>query len=226
MEAFSIGIKRRTTGGKGSAQRVRREGNIPAIVYHRGEESIPTVVSKNDFQNLAERSSHTQIYQFKTDIKELDGRSALVKEIQRDYIKGTVLHVDFQALRDDEEIRIEVTLKIVGEPYGVKNEGGILTVATHEVEVSCLPKDIPLAIPVDVSELRLGDSLHISDIVLPSGVRLETDGDEPVASVTAPQAVVEPQAATPVEGEAAATEGVEGAAAAGAASGSDKKEKE
>lgn len=225
MEAFSIAIKRRVAGGKAPAQRVRREGNIPSIVYQRGGESIPASISKNEFQHLAERSSHSQIFQFKSDDKELEGRSALVKEIQRDHVRGSVLHVDFQALRDDEEIRVEITLKIIGEAYGVKNEGGILTVATHEVEISCLPKDIPLAIPVDVSELKLGDSIHVRDLVMPSGVTLETDGDEPVASVTAPQAVVETTAATPVEGEAAiAAEGAEGAPAASASA--DKKEKE
>lgn len=225
MEPFSLVIERREAAGKGPAQRVRRGGNIPAIVYHRGEASIPSVVSKNDFQNLAGMASHTQIFQFKSKDKGLDGKSALVKEIQRDHIKGSVLHVDFQALRDDEEIRIEVTLKIVGDPYGVKNEGGILTVQTHEIEISCLPKDIPLYIPVDVSELKLGDSLHVRDLTIPSGVRLETDGEEPVASVTAPQAVVEPQAAAPAEGEAAEGAAAEGGEAA-AAAGSEKKEKE
>lgn len=215
MEGFIVEIARRSELGKGAANRYRREGLIPTVVYQKGIDSVPGLVPYFQFIHLAEKAKSSQIFFLKSEDSNIDGRSALVREIQRDYLSGKPIHVDFQALRDDEEIEVEVGLVFEGEPVGVKQEGGILTANLHHLLVSCLPKDLTSDIHVDVSGLHLNASIHAGEIVLPSGLRLMTHAEEPVVSVSAPRAeIVE----APAEG--AAVEGAEGAA--GSEGGSDK----
>ncbi len=211
MESYSIDISYRDACGKGASNRFRREGFIPANVYHRGEESISALLPYNAFVQVAKKSLPSQIFILKSESDKLNGRSALVKDIQVHHVSGRVLHVDFQTLHDDEEITVEVPLKFVGDPIGVKTEGGVLSVSSHEVEVSCLPKYIPNFISVDVSGLHTGDTIHARELSLGEGVALVGDEDAPIVSVRVPVAEAE---ATSVEG---AAEGqVEGAPEAGA----------
>ena len=211
MEGFIVEMTRREDLGKGAANRYRRQGLIPAVIYQKGTDNVPTLVPYFQFIHLGEKAKSSQIFMLKSDDKEVDGRSALVREIQRDYLSGKPIHIDFQALRDDEEIEVEVGLVFEGEPVGVKLEGGILTANAHHLLISCLPKDLPADVHVDVSGLHLNNSIHAGDIELPQGVRLITHAEEPVISVTAPKAEV---VAAPAEGEAA--EGAEGAGGEGA----------
>lgn len=236
VEGFTVEISRRMESGKGAAGRYRREGLIPVIIYQKGTASVPGLVPYFQFLHLGEKAKSSQIFYLKSEDKDIDGRSALVRGIQRDYLTGKPIHVDFQALREDEEIEVEVALLFEGESVGVKTEGGIMTMNAHHITVSCLPKDIPTDIRVDVSELHLNQSIHAGEIVLPDRVKLITHAEEPIVSVTAPKAeVVE---AAPAEGEAvegaaegeaaeggAAPAGAEKAAPAAAAKGSEKEKK-
>lgn len=210
MESFSISLTLRDETGSAAARKVRREGQIPAIIYHRGEEAITASVDYNQFYNLATRAKSSQLFNLVCDDPRLSGRSALVKDIQQHYVSGKLLHVDFQALRDDEEITVEVPLNIVGEAPGVKLGGGILTVIRHSIKVSCLPKNIPSSLDVSVTALELGQSIHAGDIQMPSGVEYIGDDEDTIVSITV--AGAEEVAAAPAEGAVPA----EGAAAAAA----------
>jgi large subunit ribosomal protein L25 len=184
MESLDINIEPRAEEGSRAARRYRSKGQLPAVVYHRGDKAISAVVDYNQFLQLASRSKSSQLFNLKSKEGYLNGRMALVKSVQKDYVSGKLLHVDFQALREDEEITVEVPVTIVGEAPGVKSEGGVLTVMRHSLKVSCLPKDIPATIQVSVAELGLSESIHIGEIEFPTGVRPIEGEDEPVVSVT------------------------------------------
>lgn len=185
MENFTIEIAERQGLGKSECNRCRKDGYIPGVAYHKGLESVAVKVPHKEFITLAQKARLTQVFTFKSDAKSLDGKLALVKDIKRDYVKGTVLHVDFITLKAGEEVHVDVPLKLIGESPGVKNEGGILTFVTHKVSVSCLPKDIPTQLDIDISGMRLGDSIHASDLNFASGVRLLDDPHETIVSIVA-----------------------------------------
>ena len=191
MENFTIEISERPALGKGSANRCRREGFIPAVAYHKADKPLAVQIPFKEFTALASKARRSQVFTFKSDSPLLDGKVAIVKEIQQDYLKGRVTHVDFQTLKDDEEITVEVPVKLVGESPGVKVFQGILTFVTHEVTVRCLPKNIPNAINVDISSLGLGQSIHAEQLVLGEGVTLSDDSTETIVSVVIPRAVEE-----------------------------------
>jgi large subunit ribosomal protein L25 len=211
VENFTIEVSERPALGKGSANRCRREGFIPGVAYHRAEKPLAVQVPLKEFTALASKARRSQVFTFKSESSYLNGKAAIVKEIQQDYLKGRVIHVDFQTLKDDEEITIDVPVKIVGESPGVKNQGGILAIVTHEVTVQCLPKNIPVFVNVDISSLGLGQSIHAEQLVLGEGVVLADDPTETIVSVVASRAEEE---AKPAAGEAAATPAAAAAAPA------------
>ncbi len=200
MENFTIEVSERATIGKASANRCRKEGFIPAVAYHKAEKPLAVQVPLKEFTALASKARRSQVFTFKSSVSSLNGKAAIVKEVQQDYLKGRVIHVDFQTLKDDEEITVEVPVKLVGESPGVKNQGGILAVVTHEVSVTCLPKYIPSAVTVDISSLALGQSIHAEQLVLGEGVTLADDASETIVSVVASRAEEE---AKPAEAAAA-----------------------
>ncbi len=204
MENFTIEVSERPALGKGSANRCRREGFIPAIAYHKAEKPLAVQVPLKEFTALASKARRSQVFTFKSSSSSLNGKAAIVKEIQQDYLKGRVIHVDFQTLKDDEEITVDVPVKLVGESPGVKNQGGILAVVTHEVTVTCLPKHIPSAVTVDVSSLALGQSIHAEQLVLGEGVTLADDPTETIVSVVASRAEEEAKSAGDTAAAAAA----------------------
>lgn len=202
MENFTIEVTERPALGKGSANRARREGFIPAIAYHKAEKPLAIQVPSKEFTALASKARRSQVFTFSSSSSSLNGKAAIVKEIQQDYLKGRVIHVDFQTLKDDEEITVDVPVKIVGEAPGVKNQGGILAVVTHEVSVRCLPKYIPANVAVDISSLALGQSIHAEQLQLGDGVTLADDPTETIVSVVASRA--EQEEAKPAAEAAAA----------------------
>jgi large subunit ribosomal protein L25 len=204
VESFSLEIERRTESGKSAMRRLRREGKLPAIVYHRGEESVPVVVGERDFVQLAKAARSSQIFRFKSKDKVLDGRSAIVREVQKDHLKNLVLHIDFNALNEDEEVYVRVQLTLKGEAPGVKLDGGVLQSMVHDIGVSCLPKHIPSGLDVDISGLHLNQSIHARDLKLPEDVKLADDEDETIVTVLAVRT------ALAGEGEGSATAGTEG----------------
>lgn len=227
MTDFTLDAELRAQTGANSAKHLRTQGLLPAIMYARGESAVPLAIPYKEFVKAAQSARISQVFTFRSKTKEIEGRSAIVKEIQRDNVAGRVLHVDFQALHENEEIVVRIPLSISGEAQGVKLDGGILTVSAHELSVSCLPKSIPQSIDVNVAELRLGQSIHAQDIALPQGVRLSGNPLETIVSVVAVRQVVEetttaaPAEGVAAEGAAATAEGA-AATAAGAAPAADK----
>ena len=217
MEDFTLEVNRRSETGAGANRRLRLQGMLPSVVYHRGEEPVPSSVSTKLFVQLAQKVKASQVFRLKSDDSNLNGKSVIVREVQRDYIKGKVLHVDFQALRDDEEITLRIPIQITGEAPGVKTDGGILSIMTHEVGISCLPKDIPNSIEMSISQLQMGGSIHAGDLILPEGVSLADDADETIVSVVAIRQSKDDAAAAETAAAASATASAASAAAVAAA---------
>lgn len=207
MEGFQLEISKRAEIAPSTTKRLRREGKIPAIVYHRGEESVAGFVGYKEFVRLAEQAKTSQVFTFKSEEPKFNGQSALVRDIQKDPLSGKVLHIDFQSLKDDEQIRVTVPLRYLGDAYGVKTEGGMLAIHTHELTVSCFPKDIPLVVEVDITPLKINTHFHASDLSLPSGVHLIAGREEePLVSIVAmkeEEAAAAATAAAPAAGAAA-----------------------
>lgn len=208
MERFILSVDTRSELGSGASRRFRRKDLIPSIIYSHGEPSVPVLLGRKEFEYIGKQVRSSQIFTIKSKDKSIDDRPVIVKEIQRDYVRGGILHIDFQALKENEEITVRIPLRFVGEAPGVKLAGGILTVLVHDMGIVCLPKLIPTQIEVNVGTLGLGDSIHAKELKLPEGVKLDEDPEETVVSVVAPKAMVEE---TPAAAEAAAT--AEGAAA-------------
>jgi large subunit ribosomal protein L25 len=213
VENFTIEVAERSELGKGGCNRCRRAGFIPAVAYHRADEPLAVQIPYKEFTMLAKKARLSQVFTFKSSSSKLNGKSAIVKDIQQDYIKNKVLHVDFQTLRDDEEITVDVPVKLIGESPGVKVQNGILTLVTHEVSVSCLPKNIPGQVEVDITSLGLGQSIHAGEVKLPAGVVLVDDEHETIVSVVAPRTAAEQESqAAGAEGAAAPAEAAKTAA--------------
>lgn len=220
MAAFELAIENRNDTGKGVARKLRATGKIPGICYSPGEDAKPIALDPRALDRLIRSSSagmNTLI-----DLKggdSLDGTVVLVKDIQRDPVKGNALHADLYAIDVNKAIHVSVPIQLDGEAKGVKLDGGILDQALREVELNCLPRAIPEEIRCDVSALELNDSLHVRDLILPDGVELLTDGDLSIVSVATPKEVEE---ATPDVEETAEAAAAEGAAAEGGEGGEGK----
>jgi large subunit ribosomal protein L25 len=177
---------------------------VPGVIYGHGRDPQPLTVNAREFDRLAERVRITS-----TVIElALDGRTArtLVRELQRDPIKRTVLHIDFQELVAGEKVTVSVPLRFIGTPEGVKTGGGILEEVMHKVDVTVDPANIPDHIDVDVTSLTIGHSLHIGDLKLPAGVEITEDPEQTIAVVSAPKAEEEVAPAAAVEGAVVAPE--------------------
>ena len=229
MKNFVLELKNREHVGTSQARRLRREGLIPAVVYANGQETVSASLVDRDFRKIGSVASPSQLFTLKSDDKRIGGKLALVKEVQRSYVRDQLLHVDLQTVREDEEIKLRVSIKFVGESPGVKNDGGLLAVASHDIGISCLPRQIPEFITVDVSALKVNDSIHAGAVTLPDGVALTDAKDMSIVSVVIPRAFEEPKAedataaaAAPAEGAAAAAEGAEGEAKTAEAKGAEK----
>lgn len=210
MTVNALVAEARDATGKGVARRLRAAGRIPAVVYGRGVESKAVSIDPSALLRLLQSSGAgiNTLVELR-----LDGaaRTVLVKELQRDPVRGRPLHADFYLIELDKTVEVSVPIRLVGKAAGVEF-GGILDHPLREIELECLPRAIPESVEVDVSALGVGDSIHVRDLVLPEGVQVRTDADQAVASVIAPSVVEEPVAAKAVEAEEGVAEGEEAAA--------------
>jgi len=204
MEAKKLNVESRQGGGKAIAGRLRRDGKIPAVIYgHTSPTAI--AVDAREFRNAFKRITENTIVEL-----HMPGgvHEVLVKDYQRDNLTGQILHVDFYEFEKGKALRTRVPIRLEGNPVGVK-EGGILETQLRELDVECLPKDLPEEIVLDISELALDRALHVSDLTLPPGVRVLLAADQVVCLVAhrkaeeevAPAAV---EGEVPAEGEAVA----------------------
>lgn len=208
MERVSLEAKRRDGTGTNRVRKLRLQGLVPAVVYGRGREPMPVIV-----EGKALRASlHTHAgLNVLIDLSIVDGsRSAetvMVREIQRGMFKRDIIHVDFHTIDLSEKVEAHVPLVFTGQAKGVVDDGGVLEIQLREVVVECLPTQIPETIEIDISALGVGDSLHVSDIKLPSEVTLVTSAEGAVATVVMPKEIEEVAPAAAAAPEAAAVEG-------------------
>ncbi|MDR2102638.1 MAG: 50S ribosomal protein L25 [Treponema sp.] len=179
MSQVVLTARNRADRGSGPARRIRRTGRIPAVLYGRSGQSLPIDLDALEFINGIKNISESTIVKVNVDGKSYD---AFVKDTQRNIQNGNILHVDFYEVESGVALRTRVPVHIYGNPVGVR-EGGTVEFPLHEVEVECLPKDLPERIEVDVSPLRVNQSIHVRDLVLGDSVRVITGGDQVVALV-------------------------------------------
>src|SRR6202051_432250 len=208
IDQSTLEAQPREAGTKNHARRVRREGKIPAVVYGAGKDSMPvTVDPRHVLRILRSDSGHNTIF----DLALHGGEQSKVMIVDWQYepIKGHLLHIDLKRIAMDKALRVNVPIILQGVPLGVKTEGGILEQMLREVEIECLPGDIPSHIDVDVSELTFGKVLRVSDLPHNQKLKFLTDANQPVAHVTsvkeevvaAPEAVAAEAGAAPAEPE-------------------------
>lgn len=210
MAQSVLNVEPRVRTGKGGARKVRRDGLVPAVVYGKGIETLNLRVDPKALQQaVATEAGWNTLITLKGD-GPFDGKVVVLKDQQIDAVRREVKHVDFYALNLKKKIYFDVPVHALGKSKGEK-EGGILQMVRHELEVYCLPTDIPPAIEIDVSHLEIGDVIHIDEIDLPEGVESHHDVNFTVLTVASRMAEeVEEVEEEAVEGELLAEEGEEG----------------
>jgi large subunit ribosomal protein L25 len=214
LQIFDLNVTQRHTFGKGSARTLRREGLLPAILYGPKRESLPLTVSPLDLDNIYKTSGTEQvIVNLVIENGGTQNVTAMVKEVQASPVSRQYLHIDFYEISLDEEIVVSIPVEVTGKSKGVER-GGFLQVVRHELEVSCFPTDMPDKIQVDVTDLDIGDAIHIEDLQVQDRVRLLADTGLTVLTVVAPTVEEEKLPEEEEVEEAEETEGEEAEAPA------------
>ncbi|HXM01858.1 MAG TPA: 50S ribosomal protein L25/general stress protein Ctc [Chthoniobacterales bacterium] len=199
-------VQTRAEVGRNAIKKVRKQGLIPGVIYGVGHEPINLEVNGRQLSTVLAHSSSENIL---LELEIVDGENkrnslAMIQEVQHHPLQRRILHVDFHAVSATEKITAEVPIETTGEPVGVKTGGGLLEHVLRDLEVECLPGDLPERIQVDVTNLDVNQSIHVKDLQLPAGVEAITDGDLTVVAVSAPRVEEEPTGAlgaTPVAPE-------------------------
>jgi large subunit ribosomal protein L25 len=234
MEQFELNAEPRSTAGKGASRRLRRTGKVPGILYGTGKETVPIQLDHDDLMHHLENEafySHILTLKMGEDVQEV-----VLRDLQRHPYRSVLMHIDLQRISATEKITMRVPVHVINAANcpGVKDEKGVVNTLMSQLEVICLPKDLPEFIEIDIIALHVHDSIPLKDVKLPEGVQLELlvsggDPNQAVLSVQPPMAEEIEVPVTPVVDAAAAVEGavVEGAAVEGAVAEADKdKDKE
>ncbi len=206
MATAQLAATQRTGTGKGVARKLRAAGQIPGIIYGHAREPQALAINTRDFEKLLEHiSAENTVIELA-----IGGKTSrtLIREIQRHPFKREFLHVDFQELVAGELVTVRIPIILVGTPEGVRLEGGVMDQTLRELEIEVDPVNMPNHIDVNVENLKIGESIHVADITLPTGVTAIAEGETTIVVVAAPRAAIEEAAAAPAEG----AEGVAAAA--------------
>jgi large subunit ribosomal protein L25 len=203
MEEITLSVEARNDRGKGAARRLRRSGKVPAVFYGPKSTATPIAVDRKDFAAHVANLEGSHLIRFQSPAADLQQRVALVREVQTHPVDGGILHVDFYEVDLTQRLQVTVPLHFVGKAKGVA-DGGILQPIVREMEVECLPSDIPQYIEVDVTALEIHDAVHLADVQMPPNVTAVFETNEAVVSVLPPTVEEVKVAATEGEGEAAA----------------------
>ena len=213
QEELSLNVKRRETVGKNNNRRLRKAGEVPAVVYGDGRETLAIQVDDRHAQRLLRDGGDNAVF-----LLALEGtdqqRHAMVRDIQYDALTGRLVHIDFMRIDLSQKVKVNVPVSLVGVPEGVKNEGGIVDFITRELEVECLPTAIPTELEIDISELHIGQHVEAGAIELPDGVELLEDPTRTLASVNIPKLSIETEDEEELEEGAEEAAGDEAAEAA------------
>ena len=220
-QQYSLNVAARAQTGRSASRRLRKANRVPAILYgkHSSPESLSVEVP--EFTRLLKTVAGRAVL---VELQRSDkGEKALsfLQEVQRDPITDKYVHIDFQEVKANEKFEIRVVVRVVGESFGVKNQSGVLEMNTQQLRVRCLPKDLPEAIVIDVSELKVGETIKVGELKSIPGVEFMDGKGQPVVSCVEPVAEIVQEVAAPTaaEGAAAAAAPAEGAAAAAPAAG-------
>ncbi|HEY6248353.1 MAG TPA: 50S ribosomal protein L25 [Candidatus Angelobacter sp.] len=207
QEVVEAQAREENSRGKNEARRVRASGRVPAVVYGAKKPTVAITVDPRQITRILQsESGHNTIFEL-----QLNGDKArvMIVDWQYDPMKDTLLHIDLKRIAMDERIKVQVPIHLVGEAAGVKQQGGILDQVLREVEIECLPGDIPTHVDADVSELVFGKVLRVSDLPFSPAIKVLTDSNQAVAHITSvkeevaptPEAVAAEAAAAPAEPE-------------------------
>ncbi|MGB9875629.1 MAG: 50S ribosomal protein L25/general stress protein Ctc [bacterium] len=198
MAEITLEVYKREAKSKGETHELRRAGKIPAILYGKSVSPLPISVEGKTLSKALRNPAGLNAI-FRLTVKNDEPETsfiAMIKDIQRDYLNESILHVDFHAISLTEKISVMVPVHLVGTAKGVK-EGGVLQQNLHEIEVECLPTEIPPHIDLDITQLEIGDSFFSRDIPLPEGVTLLTDEGTPVVTIVPPEVEEAPAEVAP-----------------------------
>jgi large subunit ribosomal protein L25 len=202
MKEITIEVVSRHDSGKGVARKLRAKGLIPGVLYGKGEKALAIVMEHTHFHNVMRKAAgENPLVNLTIDGKQSD-KKALIRDMQRDPVDGHLMHIDFQQILLTDKIRVRVPIVLEGIPEGVKSLGGIVNWVVRDVEVLCLPADIPENFKIDISALKVHESIHVKSIAAPN-VEIQASPEETIVAIVPPTIIKE---VTPVvaEGEAAA----------------------
>ncbi len=200
MEQIQLKATVRETRGKQAAKKLRNSGHVPATVYHRGDKPVSvSIVDREISRIIHAHYGENILINLTVEGDKKKGRAVIIKEIQHDPVRRNILHIDFNEISLTEKITVDVEITAVGEPVGVKQDGGLLEFILREVKVQCLPTDIPKHIAVDVSGLKLNDSIRVSDLNVSDKFKILNDQDSLVFQVKLHEEKVDDPLAEPKE---------------------------
>jgi large subunit ribosomal protein L25 len=197
---ITIAVEVRTSRGKNEARRMRKDGKIPAVVYGAYKDAVSIAISPKEISKVTRSSSGLNTI-FNIAVEGGETTPVMVVDQQVDPIRGRLLHADLKRIDLSKRITVTVPVHTEGEPYGVKVQGGLLEIITRDVEIECLPDDIPESFTVNVADLKIGESKRSSDIAMPGAIKLVSDPQSVIAHIVSLRAE---EAPAPVEGAAAA----------------------
>lgn len=218
MQLLNLSVEAREGKGTGPSRRTRVAGNIPGVIYGGGKEAVGVSFNARSFQfDIVNKVGYHALVQLDVAGNAALSGPTLLKAVQHHPVTGKVIHTDFMRIELDKLVTTSVALHFTGRAKGVV-DGGVADIQLHEIEVECLPLDMPKSIDVDITPLALGASLHVRDIALPEGLTLVSEGDRTVIAIHVPRALAEAVAAA-----AAGEPAIVGADAKAAAKPADKK---
>ena len=188
METIKLSVEQRQERGKGKMGRLRRSGRVPGVFYGPGKNAVSVCVNTREFQYKVESLAGSHLIEFLSPTTDLNGRIALLKDVQHHPVTTEPLHIDFYEIDVQVPIQVGVPVHLVGKAEGV-TAGGVLHYFRREIMVECLPLDIPESIEIDATPLEINDVVRVADLTLPSGVSTLEDAQLMLASVAAPAAV-------------------------------------
>lgn len=190
MEKQSLAMYVRTEKGKNASKKLRKDGYVPAVLYGHKKDTVLTKIAPQDMKALLKQKGQAVFYVIESGDKPLQGKKILVKELVKDPVSDVVLHIDFYEMADKEMLKLSVPIKLKGKPVGL-TKGGIVEWEKRDVQIKAFLEEVPNFIEVDISNLDLTDSIHLSQIVLPKNVQLVDSGSISVVTIVPPKQVSE-----------------------------------
>ena len=183
MEILELNATMRTSAGNSPSRALRREGNIPAVLYGPGSESVLLSISSLDLEHALKKGAVSQIiFNLAVQNAQTGSRTAMIKEMQIHPMSRKFLHVDFYEISKDRKITVNVPVVVKGKAKGIE-EGGMLQIIEREIEVLCLPFEVPESIQIDITDLGIGDSIHVKDLKVAENVEIPADNNYTILTI-------------------------------------------